>query len=151
MECLDSNPGPQDGRRRRNHGAMAATCIAIFAFHKITKIEVNGGTYLSTAARPPGLLNKSTLIDKWALALMPLSQIGMPTHLLTQSPEFFIKAFPSLLCHLRQVKERFLRTPAYPGSNPVIVNFYWTSIYWSKRSNMVAFYFDNSNSNPSEV
>ena len=22
----DSNPGPQDGRRRQNHGAMAATC-----------------------------------------------------------------------------------------------------------------------------
>ena len=26
----DSNPGPQDGRRRRSHGAMAATKKAIF-------------------------------------------------------------------------------------------------------------------------
>ena len=24
MECLGFEPGPQDGRRRRNHGAMAA-------------------------------------------------------------------------------------------------------------------------------
>ena len=27
MVCLDSNPGPQDDRRRQNHGAMAATPI----------------------------------------------------------------------------------------------------------------------------
>ena len=25
MVCLGFEPGPQDGRRRRNHGAMAAT------------------------------------------------------------------------------------------------------------------------------
>ena len=28
MDCAwDSNPGPRDGRRRQNHGAMAATLI----------------------------------------------------------------------------------------------------------------------------
>ena len=29
----DSNPGPQDGRRRQNHGAMAATHISILYKH----------------------------------------------------------------------------------------------------------------------
>ena len=27
----DSNPGPQDGKRRQKHGAMAATLIFLFA------------------------------------------------------------------------------------------------------------------------
>ena len=25
VNCWDSNPGPQDGKRKRNHGPMAAT------------------------------------------------------------------------------------------------------------------------------
>ena len=29
MVCLGSEPGPQDGRRRQNHGAMVATPINI--------------------------------------------------------------------------------------------------------------------------
>ena len=33
MVCLDLNPGPQNGRRRRNHGAMVATqhTVAFYA------------------------------------------------------------------------------------------------------------------------
>ena len=30
MVCLGFEPGPQDGRRRRNHGAMAATPLLYF-------------------------------------------------------------------------------------------------------------------------
>ena len=39
----DSNPGPQDGRRRRNHGAMVATPNpnAILALNKWSKINKN--------------------------------------------------------------------------------------------------------------
>ena len=31
--ALDSNPGPQNGRRRRNHGAMAATMLVCPSLH----------------------------------------------------------------------------------------------------------------------
>ena len=30
MVCLGFEPGPQDGRRRRYHGAMAATLVLAF-------------------------------------------------------------------------------------------------------------------------
>ena len=30
MVCLGFEPGPQDGRLRRNHGAMAATSMNLF-------------------------------------------------------------------------------------------------------------------------
>ena len=30
MVCMGFEPGPQDGRRRRNHGAMAATPVLGF-------------------------------------------------------------------------------------------------------------------------
>ena len=38
----DSNPGPQDGRRRRNHGAMVATHLLFATFwrSRIVKLEM---------------------------------------------------------------------------------------------------------------
>ena len=32
----DSNPGPQDGRRRRNHGTLLCFCCIIFWTHQLT-------------------------------------------------------------------------------------------------------------------
>ena len=36
MVCLGSKPGPQDGRRRQNHGAMAATQIVCKTYFTLT-------------------------------------------------------------------------------------------------------------------
>ena len=46
----DSNPGPQDGRRRRNHGAMAATQVKNYCCSKHSCFSLKWSIFFSMIA-----------------------------------------------------------------------------------------------------
>ena len=54
MVCLGSNSGPQDSRRRRNHGAMAATqqnCLVVICRVSVKQWDTTNKTQFGIYVR----------------------------------------------------------------------------------------------------
>ena len=113
MVCLGFEPGPQDGRRRRNHGAMAATQL------------ISRSMELFSRRNRPKLESVVLKHTKKLCTAMFDTRLGCSS----PSTKKLHGQSLNYLCIgvVAQLVEQSLPTPEIRGSNPVIGNL----LYWS--------------------